>query len=1115
MISLFDNPISTPSRSGMAGLIFVAATLLTSQHISAQTGLAKSLTVAGVTTTAGSDTYAWIALQPTDPALIAGKQIAVYRKPGNAAAANPYERVAVVQAEGDIRTIGSLIARAGSLGENLVELRSVLAELLQDAAPAASITTAEMMSTLVCSAVGHDDKMKRLMLLARQRPAVALCAGFAHAEKLTGVGPLTFELRDFDSVRLTDLGVLGRLTLDPSAPLVLPAPGAPVELPDTSAKGNLNATLRWATPNNLRDLAPLHYGFDVYRVTKAAALAHGWQTTPPATTALLAAEPAARKVNTLAILTPVTLTAAQAADLSNTTVYLDDDNNRFRTAGAPFHDNDQFYYFVVARDLLGHGGVPSPGTLVTQHDRLPPSAPRKVQVRNLASYNGTSHAQHFVIEWQPPVLEAGETISAYYVYRWRTPDEIPAKCRHLDPVFGKPDHNLIAVLPGTQLSFIDRGITAPPAWAELDYGVPTWPTDTGKTFFYTIRAADSSVSANLSGNSSAVWGVLRDRQGPAGATGNILVNCFRPQLVYANTTQIPENGLTADLGHLALVCVSPLAKGLAWAEWKYEPTAATAVLLGHTAFARTGGTLVATLRRTLIDFNGKGTFYCRVSTPGGAVSPWVPANANVGDQGGIVAQPGHYLELKWAATLNSSLMAGIDCGWRNQAVDPVTGATTDLSGIFIPSAGSREWKIYRRVNDSDQTLIAQGEIPAGSTAAITWTDSAPPASYCTLCYYLQLYDEHGNPSPMTQQGECIEHFDTSYLPTPMLEPLTSVAPAINGKMHVSWFCNTAGVERFEVWVGRASGTAATSTDSGLSTDQVASHPNTVGGIEGTAGIDFAVFQTSVARHLSVGGTPQFSADLPVSTSDVYSVLIRAVGPGTYGTRTMGSFSNLETFTYTLHDLTTPIQVPWPERPLPAQASFHSGISAAHLNLAKLAPWKGNAVRIGEYADTVIGANTTVVKVDQNGGGRPVQVAFNISSQRDPEHYLYTNDAVAAAEPDEAIPGCVLPAALYRVQIANANFASVSGDIVQVSPLMERIAQYDNGPNTRVTDPFIAILHESDSPLTGTAGNFDHDIFLLDRQPVLKGATYKYLLVRFSPTKEIERVIVTNTVDVPL
>jgi hypothetical protein len=81
--------------------------------------------------------------------------------------------------------------------------------------------------------------------------------------------------------------------------------------------------------------------------------------------------------------------------------------------------------------------------------------------------------------------------------------------------------------------------------------------------------------------------------------------------------------------------------------------------------------------------------------------------------------------------------------------------------------------------------------------------------------------------------------------------------------------------------------------------------------------------------------------------------------------------------------------------------------------------------------------------------------------------------------------------------------------------MERIAQVISGPNKIVTDPFTAILHQSDSPLTGTEAQFDHDIFLLDRQPVIKGATYKYILVRFGPTKEIERVIVTNTVDVPL
>ena len=1095
--------------------LLLAATLyLTSQPAPAQSGIAKSLTVAGTTTNFGGNTFAWIALQPTDPALLSGKQIAVYRKNGNAASANPYSRVAVIQPEGDVHTIASLMARAGSLGENLTELHAVLSELLQGAEPAGAIAAPQLMSSLICNAVGHDDKMRRVMLLARQRPSVALCAGLAHAEKIPGSGLLTYELRDFDSTKLTDLGVLGRLTLDPATPLVLPAPGAPVELPDTSAKGNLNATLRWATPNTLRDLAPLHYGFDVYRVTKAATLAHNWHSAPPVSTALLAAEPAAKKVNTLAILTSVTLSAAEAADLTNKTVYLDDDNNRFRSAGVPFTDNNQFYYFVAARDLLGHGGAPSQGTLVTLCDRLPTGAPRKVQVRNQASYSGTTHAQHFIIEWQPPVLDPGDAVSAYYVYRWRTPSEIAGKCTHFDPVSGKPDHNLIAVLPASQLSFVDDGSSAPPAWAENDYAVPNWPADNGKTFFYTIRAADASVSTNISGNSAPVWGVLRDRQGPLGVSGDILINCYRPDLTYAATTQIAASGLPADQAHLELLCVSPLAKGLAWAEWKFQPDAArdVMVMLGRATFIQGASrTLQAQLRKTLANYNGKGVFLCRVSTTGGKVSAWVPASG----QGEFTPQADRRIQMKWNARLINSQMSGTDCGWRDEAVDPTTGLSTDLSGVFTPSAGSREWKIYRRVNNSAQTLMAQGEMAVGSVSPVMWTDSAPPASYCTLCYYLQLYDEHGNPSPMTQQGECLEHYDASFLSTPMLEPITHVAPYLAGKMHVSWFCNTAGVERFEVWVARASGAAPTNTGSSLSIDQAGTHPNAVSGVEGTEGLDFAVFQSSVARHLSIDGTPQFSADLPVSTSDTYSVMVRAVGPGSYGTRTMGAFSNLETYSYALPVLSFSAQVPWPQRPLPGQASFHSGISATHLNIGKLAPWKGNAVRIGEYADAATNPTATVITKDLQGSSLAVRVAFSISTQRDPEQYLYINDAVGLAEPNETLPGCIFPIALYRVQIANANFPGVSGDIVQVSPMMERIAQYETALTTKVTDPFIAILHRADSPLAASASNFDHDIFLLDRQPVLKGATYKYLLVRFNPSKEIERVIVTNTVDVPL
>ena len=60
----------------------------------------------------------------------------------------------------------------------------------------------------------------------------------------------------------------------------------------------------------------------------------------------------------------------------------------------------------------------------------------------------------------------------------------------------------------------------------------------------------------------------------------------------------------------------------------------------------------------------------------------------------------------------------------------------------------------------------------------------------------------------------------------------------------------------------------------------------------------------------------------------------------------------------------------------------------------------------------------------------------------------------------------------------------------------------------------SILPSVDTALPRTVIGSDQDILLLDRQPVLTGARYKYLVVRLGPNKEIERVIVTNEVNVP-
>jgi hypothetical protein len=211
-------------------------------------------------------------------------------------------------------------------------------------------------------------------------------------------------------------------------------------------------------------------------------------------------------------------------------------------------------------------------------------------------------------------------------------------------------------------------------------------------------------------------------------------------------------------------------------------------------------------------------------------------------------------------------------------------------------------------------------------------------------------------------------------------------------------------------------------------------------------------------------------------------------------------------------------VPWPARPLPSREAFHPGITALYLNHGALTPWRGIGIRIGEYLDPESAEKDTVGAAP---GGLPndPKVSY-ITGQKRAESHLYTQDLLAPAEPDSLYPGMVLPLVLYRAQLPSTKFPDAPGDLVQVTPLMEEIAQdiltntSNNLPATRIVDPFVQCLHNNQSGLAPTAAGYDHGLFLLDRHPVIKGAKYRYYLVRFTPDREIERVIVTNDVTIP-
>ena len=106
---------------------------------------------------------------------------------------------------------------------------------------------------------------------------------------------------------------------------------------------------------------------------------------------------------------------------------------------------------------------------------------------------------------------------------------------------------------------------------------------------------------------------------------------------------------------------------------------------------------------------------------------------------------------------------------------------------------------------------------------------------------------------------------------------------------------------------------------------------------------------------------------------------------------------------------------------------------------------------------------------------------------------------------------LFPCVLYRYQIANAAFPQVSGDLTQVSPLIKSMAL--TTPYAELTDPFFCVRADADpinGPTYGPAG-----LYLRDTQPALKGASYKYLIVRFNKVNgEAIDIITTNVVTLP-
>lgn len=1044
--------------------------------------------------------WAYLVVQPTEPGLLADRKLAVYVKAGNAASATPYERQAILTLQTDPAAIAALLQRGASIGDDIAGLDGRVNNLFAALIPSGTPSLAQRLSIVIRGSLEKPQYYQKLVHLSRFHPTVALCLGFGHAE-LIGNGTYTFEVRDFDLGGNADRGVLGRVTLEAGNPLILPAPGAPFEVKDPSGKGHLNVKLRWSTSPDLRRVSLLSYGFHVYRVPKFTADANPglfYAAVPNRAQFLdqVRTNPAIGRVTQLPVLASRNFDDSPAANPNsvlnptNKVAFVADDGG-LSGGTYVFKDGQAFVYYVAARDLLGRDGAVSRGTLVTLCDRLPPDAPRMPQVQNHYVFTGGSPKQHLKVTWKAvnPVTE-DTGISGYYVYRWTAPAQ--AQKNENLPAINRIS-GLIPHVPGQPTyTFIDSGA-----------GAPSVPADADKTFWYTVRAVDqSSCGGNLSPNSAPAFGVLRDREGPAGPQGGgPKILCCDPLIAGGKAFDV-DSDKDADpaMADFDLVCTRK-DTGVTFVDFYFSLNGGVSSnYVGRLTFPDNASVVVRRLSYPRRLFNENASFYAyaRSGNAEGEVS-----NLEGVRVGGLPSRAAVRRVEFEAATIcrRVAAIAGVagrkGCDVHHPRppgnVGDPANPTEDGIDIVIPlTPETAEFRLYRRVDFGPMTLIKQGlsKYDSVTNVAVEIPDEDMPANASSLCYYAQLLDANGNASPMTQLGDCI----TVSQPTakPMLAALEPLGGDAAPQMVIRWFCAPVGLQRFKVRVAVLGEPPPNTLGSVLSENQAGGldfqpvNPNLPLALWKL--VDYGEYLTPLIGP-NFGDGASFQVTVPVVQGKRYYVKITGIEKG----GSTGKTSNTETFLWQPPPEEIGPKVPWPQRPLPTLVLHHPDVVPMRL---KLSDFDGLGVVIGEARRQ----DGREFKTDREGTFSMFEGVVK------PEAFVYTNSQGQS----------LLPTALYRFQVASPALPNVSGDLVQVSPLMRDIAVVttnvpDLGVFTRIDDPFVRLTALGQIP--GGENKTSRALVLLDTTPVIIGANYAYLLVRFDDAGEVVNVVPTTLVEV--
>ena len=525
------------------------------------------------------------------------------------------------------------------------------------------------------------------------------------------------------------------------------------------------------------------------------------------------------------------------------------------------------------------------------------------------------------------------------------------------------------------------------------------------------------------------------------------------------------------------------------------------------------------------------------------LSPWsnwdaarLPANTSVF----FFAYPGLSLMSSWRAWEIVDPAGSSDPGSCPHDARPQgAGGVSPVKVVLMLPPGAKEYRLYRRIENGPLTLLQQDTETwdDGAVQAVMVSDGLIPPAGGRIGYYGQVFDEHGNPSPLVLLGEKVTAMPE--LPIPTMDPAGSGGTLAAPTMILRAFAPSPGVEHLELAIDPppptppAGMTAAPRLGSKLfnfKPGMPQSHP-----------ADYTSSLIGPAMPQQDPSVPVIlNATVGVKAGVEYKISVRAIGIG----GKLGNWSAPQVFTWS--PPLTGDTVAWPAKPIPRLVSWNPLIKAFRLLPEHVAMSQYRfigiptdsfpvAIRIGRVP-------LTSTRARSNPDGDPSS-NWDVRGTRFTDEiiigYLGIDDAVGftstPSNPDlmhtylaPKLTGYgditsidttqkLFPIVLYRRQTARlidgVSVPTPDTDIIQASSMINAISWVPDpveAPTLALfIDPFVSPVMLEPNPAFPAA-----DLCLFDNSPVAAGATYQYYLVHFNSGLEPESIIDAGTLTFP-